>query len=698
MSLVRYNTQSSEVVDLKPIGSDNEDGDNQRNNRSLTVVYKNKNSNEIVLYDSNSKDFQIVRLAKPIDKNKRRYSERDAEIDHLDHKRRRSSSHGRTFICSNCGAFNSLSPSASPSSPSPSPSQSRSSSSSSLKRVVSPRNSINDNKLISLNNYEYGNFQFPYKFTETSSGDFISNDYFKLLTNSMYKGNDSLLTDGNGYEFHTIPENMINQGYFNKFFKILSKLGTGSYGSVYKVEHELLGLNLGIFALKKIAIGDDINNLKKILKEVKFLYNLSSNLLQNNNNVVKYNHVWVEIDQVSRFGPKIPVVFLLFEYCDGGTLEDWVDDLTNPKLNIEEEKFWRKSKAKPHMNISPRHLNNFEIFKIFKDITLGLDYLHDLNILHRDLKPSNCLFKSKFNKNYKFSPIANLKNLNEIPNLLVSDFGESIMVNSIDSDEIKSTGNTGTLEFVAPEIINNRKGINKEHFGGFSYSSDMYSLGMILYYLCFSKLPFSEDNLDSIDLSNEILSLKLFDDLYNLRPLISNIDDLNDGNELLIDWIDLIENLVSRDPTTRPNTKDILKSLKVIFEKLENDEENPELVITDDTGDKNNGNYNHNISDRDDDSITELTIDDEKQLPLDEDKDQVRMIYMMIVVSSTIAMFYMIRKRFYVDDNYTTIGINSQFLLIGLILGKRNILPIFVILEIFIFLITLIYMAYLYSI
>ncbi|GME85420.1 unnamed protein product [Ambrosiozyma monospora] len=79
---------------------------------------------------------------------------------------------------------------------------------------------------------------------------------------------------GGGSEFELghlpsgIPIELINQGYFDKFFKVLKVLGNGSNGVVMKVEHELFGLNLGVFALKKIAIGNDMDNLIRILDEV----------------------------------------------------------------------------------------------------------------------------------------------------------------------------------------------------------------------------------------------------------------------------------------------------------------------------------------------------------------------------------------------------------------------------------------------
>lgn len=698
MSLVRYNTSGSlETVEKNRTDNDNNDDDNANNN--LSVVYKNRVSNEMVLYDSNSKEFQIVQMKSPklqptyIDYNmntndivrgpklkrhsisykRERMHSQNNKPEHMHY------SQSKTFACSVCGAYN---------------------------RVYFDNETDNDlsesdSDDSGISNTSYSTLQLTkaitndsvFNFTSTGEGNYIRRDYFKLLTSTMANNDkfEGLLTDGtendnnaepisnqsDDYSFHMIPENMINQGYFNKFFKILSKLGTGSFGAVYKVEHDLLGLNLGVFALKKIAIGDDINNLKKILNEVKFLYDLSCNFsdTNNNNNVVKYNHVWVEIDQVSRFSPKVPVVFLLFEYCDGGTLEEWVDSIIHPKHSIAQEKLWRKLKAKKH---KARYLNNFEIFKIFNDITQGLNYLHNLKILHRDLKPSNCLFKTKFERNYQDHPVNSLNEMDGIPTLLVSDFGESVMVNSIEENwqnSIETTGNTGTLEFCAPEIILQRKKLHPKSnkFGGFSYASDVYSLGMILYYLCFGKLPFNNTKYDPEEISNEILSLGLFENLSEIRPVINNINynNVSPNNEdagILVDWIELIEVMVSKTPDDRPTCPEILSSLLMISEKLAN----VEPPMGPDGDDENDSDYIYK-SDSESESDTEDSLDKKMYdvSPISKlffSNTVYNELTMMIIMFLINIVIFNSLSRIY-STSVIPLLMNLQFLFLGLYIG-----------------------------
>lgn len=682
MSLVRYNTSDS----LEPID----------NSKSLSVVYKNSSSNEVVLYDPIENEFQVVKLnnshindnfipksgidfrrrsfqlADPIEYNGNSRSQRSTNKRRGRRRRSRAnSSNNQTFICSVCGAFN------------------------------NPEDSnINDNKLneTDINSENEDGYDSLNRFTTTNSGNFIRGDYFKLLTNSMNKklSLEGLLTDGKSgndvnddYDFHMIPENLINQGYFDKFFKILSKLGSGSFGSVYKVEHDLLGLNLGVFALKKIPIGDDINNLKKILSEVKFLYDLSCNFSEtnnnatqnmsnsnnNSNNVVKYNHVWVEIDQVSRFSPKIPVVFLLFEYCDGGTLEEWVDGIINPKSTLLEEKIWRKLKSKNNSQ-KPRYLNNFEIFKIFSDITKGLNYLHNLKILHRDLKPSNCLFKTRFKDNYNKSPINHLKDLNDIPTLVVSDFGESVMVNSFEESwqNIETTGTTGTLEFCAPEIILQRRKLypKQNKFGGFSYASDVYSLGMILYYLCFGKLPFKNTKYDPDEISNEILSFDLFKNLNTIRPIEDELNENDNNDGLLKDWVELIDQMVSKNPNDRPGTLEILDKLMNIYNKLDvsNKQLDLSIAIKDNENCIDNSDEKESISD---DGFEEMNQSSDALIGIHvENQFKNKMsnpsLWAIIMFAINITTLKLLDALYPLERNLSLLT-NLQFLVLGLIFG-----------------------------
>jgi len=93
-----------------------------------------------------------------------------------------------------------------------------------------------------------------------------------------------------------------------------------------------------------------------------------------------------------------------------------------------------------------------------------LEYVHSQGIAHRDLKPENILVESpSFWKIY------------------VSDFGLSKVMESRLMQTV-----CGTPTFVAPEVLMGM---------GYGVEVDLWSLGVITYYLLCGFLPFNGDNI-----------------------------------------------------------------------------------------------------------------------------------------------------------------------------------------------------------
>ena len=95
--------------------------------------------------------------------------------------------------------------------------------------------------------------------------------------------------------------------------------------------------------------------------------------------------------------------------------------------------------------------------RIVRDICKGLAHAHERGILHRDLKPANILLDP--NRNPK-----------------IGDFGLARHVNDLAAD--KSYGSPG---YMAPEVANDPKSVSE--------STDLYSVGVILYELLTAKRP-----------------------------------------------------------------------------------------------------------------------------------------------------------------------------------------------------------------
>ncbi|CCH45296.1 Calcium-dependent protein kinase 2 [Wickerhamomyces ciferrii] len=374
---------------------------------------------------------------------------------------------------------------------------------------------------------------------------FIHSNYFKLLGNGIIPSQPFEMNNNH------LSESLFTQGYFHNFFKEIELLGRGARGSVYKVEHVLNGISLGFFALKKITIGDDSKWLLKVLKEVTMLCKISFN----NQNLVNYNHVWLEISSINEFGPQVPCAFILQQYCSGGNLEDFIVNLKNPKLNTQDFKKW-KLKHKGQTTPKGRFLTNEEILIIFNQIVIGVNELHKNHIIHRDLKPSNCLLSKPYETSFN-NP--NEVDISKVPTIVVSDFGES----QLEGEKRNATGSTGTLEYTAPEILNVKDGKVSQ----FNKKTDVYSLGMILYFLSFSKLPFMSQDIEL--LKNEIIN----HDVMKFEER---------DQELKVEIKELIKKLTSMDPDERLSTNEILNFLQGVNESIHNSETVLEKELIDD--------------------------------------------------------------------------------------------------------------------
>ncbi|PVI05104.1 kinase-like protein [Periconia macrospinosa] len=321
--------------------------------------------------------------------------------------------------------------------------------------------------------------------------------------------------------------------YFKTFFVEERELGRGGKGVVLLVRHVLDGVNLGLFACKRVPVGDDHEWLEKVLIEVQLLQNLS------HQNLVSYRHVWLEDYRISTFGPSVPCAFIMQQYCNGGDLQSYVLGNMKRTMTTEQlkERLRRRSKGQmedPQDLHGPRKMHFEEIISFFKDITSGLNHLHANGYIHRDLKPSNCL----------------LHNTGRKVRVLVSDFGEVQVANVAR----KSTGATGTISYCAPEVLQHVTPGGP--LGNFTTKSDIFSLGMIVYFMCFSRLPYREA--DGIDEDNE--------DLDKLRAEISAWAGFDHERRVRSDLPEKLygslKHLLALNPADRPTTEEIVTALK----------------------------------------------------------------------------------------------------------------------------------------
>ncbi|KAJ6095594.1 hypothetical protein N7486_006340 [Penicillium sp. IBT 16267x] len=394
--------------------------------------------------------------------------------------------------------------------------------------------------------------------TTDPEGEFINPNYFRMLDNSLPSSTSSstppsphlrlvqpALPDGSARIGPTsapsqsphattsqgISSAAFSQDYFKKFFVEEKVLGKGGKGVVLLVKHVLDGVSLGQYACKRVPVGDDHEWLEKVLGEVQLLQHLSQQ------NLVSYRHVWLENAKINVFGPSVPCAFILQQYCNSGDLHNYICGSVQTSTTAQQLKarLRRKSKGEPDLNpAGPRMLQLDEIYSFFRDITSGLRHLHTNGYIHRDLKPQNCL----------------LHETTDGMRVLVSDFGEVQTQNAMR----KSTGATGTLSYCAPEVL--RREYPDGPFGNFTFKSDIFSLGMILYFLCFAELPYAsadiinEEKEDLDQLRKEITSWAGFDQARRKRP---------DLPEKLYTFL---ERLLSVDPDRRPTADEVLNGIQ----------------------------------------------------------------------------------------------------------------------------------------
>jgi len=199
---------------------------------------------------------------------------------------------------------------------------------------------------------------------------------------------------------------------------------------------------------------------------------------------------------------------IAMDYCEGGDLSARIKSNRAEKTNF------------------PQDL----VLRWFTQAILALKYIHDMHIIHRDLKSGN-FFLSKSN------------------NIKIGDFGISKVM---ESTAACAQTQIGTPYYLSPEICLGKP---------YHWSSDIWSMGCILYEMCANRVPF---------------------DAPDLKTLITKITkgpppELPDGypGELVA----LHKELLERDSQKRPKAAEILKApviqemVKKMLEEVKGEED-----------------------------------------------------------------------------------------------------------------------------
>lgn len=202
--------------------------------------------------------------------------------------------------------------------------------------------------------------------------------------------------------------------------------------------------------------------------------------------------------------------------------------------------------------------------RAFRDVILGLEYLHYQGIVHRDIKPANLLWTkehsvkiSDFGVSYFGRPMREMEADDTVSESEAQDF----------DDELELSKTVGTPAFFAPELC--YTDIESGPPPKVTEKIDIWSLGVTLYCMIFARIPFLAE--DEFHMWKKIATEKVHIPDRRLRPVeyskepktpsVSLRQDPSFRDDHVIIYEDVDENL--RDLLNKMLTKDPKKRIDI---------------------------------------------------------------------------------------------------------------------------------------
>ncbi|XP_042493518.1 serine/threonine-protein kinase STY46-like isoform X2 [Macadamia integrifolia] len=198
-----------------------------------------------------------------------------------------------------------------------------------------------------------------------------------------------------------------------KLLKFENKVASGSYGDLYKGTY--YSQEVAIKVLKPERVNEDMQ--REFAQEVFIMRKVR------HKNVVQFIGACTQP----------PTLCIVTEFMSGGSVYDF--------LHKQKGVFKLPS-----------------LLKVAVDVSKGMNYLHQNNIVHRDLKAANLLMDE-----------------NEV--VKVADFG----VARVQTQSGVMTAETGTYRWMAPEVIEHKP---------YDHKADVFSFGIVLWELLTGKIPY----------------------------------------------------------------------------------------------------------------------------------------------------------------------------------------------------------------
>ncbi|XP_038705280.1 serine/threonine-protein kinase STY46-like isoform X2 [Tripterygium wilfordii] len=253
-----------------------------------------------------------------------------------------------------------------------------------------------------------------------------------------------------------------------------NKIATGSYGDLYK----------GIYCSQDVAI--------KVLSTDHLSEKLQREFAQEVFIMRKVRHK--NVVRFIGYCSRPPSLCIVTEYMTGGSMHD----------------FLHKQKGVLELP---------SLLGVAIDVSKGMNYLHQNNIIHRDLKAANLL-------------------MDENGVVKVADFG----VARVKPQSGIMTAETGTYRWMAPEVIEHRP---------YDHKADVFSFGIVMWELLTGKLPY--ENMTPLQAAVGVVQ-------QGLRPTIPR----HTHPELLA----LLESCWLQDPSLRPEFSEIVERLQYLVSRV----------------------------------------------------------------------------------------------------------------------------------